>query len=78
MAAGTGRNVRTHFVRAQRPPRAVGLQTEERLKRGVATHQVTNDSEDCVIIDADCPPLAFLGDVVEGDGAPSERDVSLL
>jgi len=65
-------------VRAQRPPCAVGLETEERLESGVAAHQVTYDGEDRIIIDADCPSLAFLGDVVEGNAVPRERDIPLL
>ena len=40
--------------------------------------EVAHDGEDRIIIDADCPPLAFLRDVVEGDAVPSERDVPLL
>ena len=72
------RDVRTDFVRAQRSPLATGLKAEQRLVAGGALHQFTDDMEDRLIVDADCPALPFLGDVIEGDAVPCERDVSLL
>ena len=46
-------------------------QTEERLESSVAAQESrVPTAKDRVIIDADCPSLAFLGDVVERDAVP--------